>query len=52
MLRNYFVVALRNLIRNRAFSAINITGLALGLATCLLIGLYVGHELSYDRFHE
>jgi putative ABC transport system permease protein len=52
MLRNYLVVALRNLIRNRAFSAINITGLALGLATCLLIGLYVGHELSYDRFHE
>jgi putative ABC transport system permease protein len=52
MLRNHFVVALRNLIRNRAFSAINITGLALGLATCLLIGLYVGHELSYDRYHE
>ncbi len=52
MLRNYLVVAVRNLIRNRAFSAINITGLALGLATCLLIGLYVGHELSYDRFHE
>jgi putative ABC transport system permease protein len=52
MLRNYLVVAVRNLIRNRAFSAINITGLALGLTTCLLIGLYVGHELSYDRFHE
>ncbi len=52
MLRNYLVVAVRNLIRNRAFSAINLTGLALGLATCLLIGLYVGHELSYDRFHE
>ncbi|MDQ1085837.1 ABC transporter permease [Siphonobacter sp. SORGH_AS_1065] len=52
MLRNYFIVAWRNLVRNRAFTLINITGLALGLATCLLIMLFVTDELSYDRFHE
>ncbi|GAB3315274.1 ABC transporter permease [Larkinella ripae] len=52
MLRNYFKIAWRNLLRNRAFSAINIVGLAIGLATCLLISLFVLDELSYDRFHE
>ncbi len=52
MFRNYLKIAWRNLIRNKTFSAINILGLALGMATCLLIGLYVFHELSYDRFHE
>ena len=52
MLQNYFKIAWRNLIRNRAFSAINITGLAIGLASCLLISLYVLDELSFDRFHE
>ncbi|WP_026628832.1 ABC transporter permease [Dyadobacter alkalitolerans] len=52
MLKNYFKIAWRNLLRNRAFSAINITGLAIGLASCLLISLYVLDELSFDRFHE
>jgi putative ABC transport system permease protein len=52
MLKNYFKIAWRNLVRNRAFSAINITGLAIGLASCMLISLYVLDELSYDRFHE
>ena len=52
MLTNYLKIAWRNLIRNKVFSAINITGLALGMATCLLIGLYVLHEMSYDRFHD
>ena len=52
MLRNYFKIAWRNLLRNKAFSAINIAGLAIGLATCLLILLYVANELSYDRFNE
>ncbi|MFC5410291.1 ABC transporter permease [Larkinella bovis] len=52
MLRNYFKIAWRNLIRNRVFSVINIVGLAIGLATCLLISLFVLDELSYDRFHE
>ncbi len=51
MFRNYFVIALRNLRRHKAFSAINILGLALGMATCLLIVLFVQHEYSYDRFN-
>lgn len=52
MIRNYIKVALRNLWKNKGYSAINIFGLALGLATCLLILLYVWDELSFDRFHE
>lgn len=52
MLRNFFKIAWRNLVRNRVFSAINIVGLAIGLATCLLISLFVLDELSYDRFHS
>ena len=52
MLNNYFKIALRNLRRNKMFSAINIFGLALGLATCLTILLFVQHELSYDRYNE
>lgn len=51
MIRNYLTVAWRNLLRNKTFAAINITGLAVGLATCLMIMLYVMHELSYDRYH-
>ncbi len=49
MIKNYFKVAFRNLWRNKGYSAINIFGLAVGLATCLLITLYVTDELSYDR---
>ena len=52
MLLNYFKIAWRTLIRNKVFSAINIVGLAMGLATCLLISLYVLDELSYDRYNE
>ncbi|MBC7923514.1 MAG: ABC transporter permease, partial [Ferruginibacter sp.] len=52
MLRNYLTIALRNLLRHRAFSFINIFGLAIGMAACLLILQYVRFELSYDRFHE
>lgn len=52
MLRIYLKIALRNLWRNKAFSAINIFGLAIGIASCLIITLFVGRELSYDRFHE
>ncbi len=51
MLTNYLKIAWRNLLRNKAFSAINIVGLAIGLATCLLISLFVLDELSYDRFN-
>ncbi|GGM92112.1 ABC transporter permease [Dyadobacter beijingensis] len=52
MLKNYIKIAWRNLARNRVFSAINIAGLAIGLASCMLISLYVIDELSFDRFHE
>jgi len=51
MLKNYFVVAWRNLIRSRIFSVINILGLAIGLSVCALIYHYVRFEKSYDRFH-
>ncbi|MBX2925846.1 MAG: ABC transporter permease [Chitinophagaceae bacterium] len=49
MFRNYCKTAWRNVIRNKVFSAINIGGLAIGLAACWLIMLYVNNELSYDR---
>src|SRR5258706_11494403 len=52
MLKNYFKIAFRNLWRKRTFSFINITGLAIGMASCFLIFLYVHFELSYDRFHS
>jgi putative ABC transport system permease protein len=52
MFRNYLVVAWRNLVRNKVYSAINITGLAVGLACCLLILLFVKDELRYDKFHQ
>lgn len=52
MIRTYLKIAWRNLRKNRAFAAINIAGLAIGMATCLLISLFVLDELSYDRFHQ
>jgi putative ABC transport system permease protein len=52
MLKNYLKIAYRSLLRNKAFSAINIAGLSMGIAACLLMGLFVLDELSYDRFHE
>lgn len=52
MIRNYFKTAFRNLWRNKAFSVINIVGLSVGLACCMLIFLYTMDELSYDRFNE
>jgi len=52
MFKNYFLIAWRNLKNSKAFSFINISGLAIGLATCLLILLYVKDELSYDRYNE
>ncbi|MEO6405204.1 MAG: ABC transporter permease [Ferruginibacter sp.] len=51
MIKNYLKIAFRNLWKNKGYSAINIFGLATGLATCLLILLYVTNELSYDRFN-
>jgi putative ABC transport system permease protein len=52
MVRNYIKIAWRNLIRNKVSSIINISGLAIGLACVLLIGMYVKDELSYDRFFK
>jgi putative ABC transport system permease protein len=52
MFNNYIKIAWRNLLRNRAFSAINIVGLSIGLASCMLISLYVLDELSFDRYNE
>ena len=52
MLTNYLKIAFRNLWKNRVYSGINVFGLAVGLATCLLLTLYVADELSYDRYHE
>ncbi len=51
MIRNYLKTAYRSLLKNRGFTAINVLGLALGLATCLLIVFYVFDELSYDRYN-
>ncbi|MDB5024716.1 MAG: hypothetical protein JWP78_2471 [Mucilaginibacter sp.] len=52
MIKNYIKIAWRNLLRQKLFSLINISGLAIGLAVCMLIMLYVAHEHSYDRFHK
>ncbi|MFV1883452.1 MAG: ABC transporter permease [Balneola sp.] len=52
LLPNYIKIAWRNLIFRKGYSLINITGLSVGLAACMLIALYVQHEWSYDSFHE
>ncbi len=49
MIKNYFKIALRNLLKFRAYSLINIFGLAIGIAACIMILLYINDELSYDR---
>jgi putative ABC transport system permease protein len=49
MLKNYLLIALRSFLQYRLYSSINVLGLAAGLASCVLIGLFVQHELSYDR---
>jgi len=52
MIRNYLKTAFRNLVRHRVFSVLNIAGLAIGMAVCLLILLWVQDEISYDTFHK
>ena len=52
MIKNYFKIAFRNLKRNKIYSFINISGLSIGLASAMLILLYVKDEVSYDRFHN
>jgi len=52
MIKNYFKIAFANLIQSRVYSLISISSLSIGLAVCILLLLYVSHELSYDRYHE
>lgn len=52
MFKNYIKSAIRNLVRYKAYTIINISGLAIGMAACLLIMLYIRQEMSYDRFHH
>jgi putative ABC transport system permease protein len=51
MIKNYLKLAFRHLIRKKTFSFINIFGLTIGLASCILIGLFISDELSFDSFH-
>ena len=52
MIKNYIKTAFRSLLKNKGFTAINVLGLALGLATCLLIVFYVFDELGYDSYNK
>ncbi|HOY12021.1 MAG TPA: ABC transporter permease [Saprospiraceae bacterium] len=51
MIKNYIKIAWRNLLKSKLYSAINIIGLSIGISACILIGLYIHNELSYDQFH-
>ena len=50
MFKNYFKTAWRNLSKNKVYAALNISGLAVGLAACILLFIIVDYELSYDTF--
>src|ERR1700747_1671854 len=52
MFNSYFKIAWRNFKNNKIFSFINIIGLSVGLACCMLIAVYLNNELSYDRYHK
>ena len=52
MIKNFFKIVYRNIVRNKAFSVINISGLAIGMASAMIILLWVQNELSYDRFYK
>ena len=52
MLKNYLKIALRNLARNKGYSFLNITGLAVGMAVAIMIGLWMNDELTYDQYHK
>lgn len=51
MLKTYFKIAWRSLRKNRLYAFVNLSGLAIGITCCILIGLYITHELSFDKFH-
>jgi putative ABC transport system permease protein len=52
MIKNYFKIALRNFKQHKGYSSINLAGFAAGMACCLVILVYIRHELSYDRYHK
>ena len=52
MLRNYFIIALRSILKQKSYSLLNIIGLSLGLACTFLITLWIQDEMRYDSFHE
>ncbi|MGZ5133749.1 MAG: ABC transporter permease, partial [Flavitalea sp.] len=52
MIRNYLKIAWRNLLKNQAFSIINILGLTIGITVCMMIFLFIMNELSVDNFHK
>lgn len=52
MLKNYFIIAIRNLSKHKGYSLINILGLSIGIACCIVILLYVQNELSFDKFYK
>src|SRR6266496_6725079 len=52
MIKNYFKIAWRNLLKNKIFSFINIIGLSVGLTCCMLIAVYLYNEVSYDKYHK
>ncbi len=52
MIKNHLKIAIRTLMGNKTFTAINVFGLAIGISTCLLIMLFVQNELSFDRYNE
>ena len=52
MIKNYFKIAFRRLQKNKLYTIVNITGLTVGIASCLLIGLFIINEVSYDRFNK
>jgi len=52
MFRNYLAIAIRNLLKHKGYSAINVMGLAIGMASCVLIMLYIQDELNYDQHHK
>jgi putative ABC transport system permease protein len=52
MFKNYLIIAFRNLLKQKTYSLINISGLAIGIACCILILLFVNDELNYDKFHK
>ena len=52
MLKNYLNIAIRNLLKHKSYSFINIIGLAVGIACCIIILIFVQDELSYENFHD